>query len=270
MKKLVSLYQTLTIPVQEHIKNTLLTREKYRIDFTINLIEHDIEDRLFAAIGHNAGTFFGVQEGREKLRDIAQHYDFAQADDAITFAEELLDNLKNNYRASPATPIDVSGLLKKGHTLHEIYNLLFGFEYLSPQYALSLNGKPLKQLSPGERGILLLIFYLLIDCGDEPLIIDQPEGNLNNQSIYNNLVPVFKEAKNRRQIIVVTHNPNLAVVCDAEQIIHAQIDFDDGNRVCFDSGALENPLFNKLSLDVLEGTPPAFDARKATYDSAFG
>ena len=50
-------------------------------------------------------------------------------------------------------------------------------------------------LSPGERGILLLVFYLVIDRGDEPLIIDQPEGNLNNQSIVDNLVPVFVAAK---------------------------------------------------------------------------
>ena len=113
---------------------------------------------------------------------------------------------------------------------------------------------------------MLLVFYLIVDQGDEPLIIDQPEGNLNNQSIYKNLVPVFNDAKKRRQIIIVTHNPNLAVVCDAEQIIHSSLDLNDGNRVTYESGSLENPKFNKLSVDVLEGTPPAFDARKTTYE----
>ena len=71
---------------------------------------------------------------------------------------------------------------------------------------------------------MLLIFYLLVDNDDIPLIIDQPEENLDNQTVYKLLVPSIKEAKNRRQIIIVTHNPNLAVVCDAEQIIHASID----------------------------------------------
>ena len=117
-----------------------------------------------------------------------------------------------------------------------------------------------------ERGILLLVFYLVVDQGLEPLIIDQPEGNLNNQSIFDNLVPIFQDAKDRRQIIIVTHNPNLAVVCDAEQIIHAYIDFEDNHRVHFDSCALENPKFNQLSLDVLEGTSSAFTARHITYE----
>lgn len=77
------------------------------------------------------------------------------------------------------------------------------------------------QLSPGERGLLLLIFYLLVDKEDMPIIIDQPEENLDNQTIFKVLVKCIKAAKERRQVIMVTHNPNLAVVCDAEQIIHA-------------------------------------------------
>jgi ABC-type lipoprotein export system ATPase subunit len=267
LEGLASVYQELTYPVQKHIKANPLTREKYRIEFTIKLVERDVADRLFNIVSHSTGTFSGIQEGRERLQAIADEYDFASTSDAVAFAEEVLDNLEQNYKNTPPTSVDLSRLLRTGREIKDIYNLLFGLEYVSPEYSLVLNGKPLKQLSPGERGIVLLVFYLIVDQGDEPLIIDQPEGNLNNQSIFDNLVPVFKEAKNRRQIIVVTHNPNLAVVCDAEQIIYAQIDFQSGNRVRFESGALENPIFNKLSLDVLEGTPPAFDARRLTYEA---
>lgn len=264
---LVRVYQDITQPVQEHIQKTLLTREKYQIQFAIELVERDLADRLFSTIGQNTGTFGGVVEGRDNLISLIQDHNFSNEESALSFSDSLVERLKKNYKNSPPTPVDLQNLLKKGHALKELYDLIYDFSYLIPQYVMSLNGKPLKQLSPGERGILLLVFYLIIDIGDEPLLIDQPEGNLNNQSIYTNLVPVFKEAKNHRQIIVVTHNPNLAVVCDAEQIIHAQIDFLNKNSVTFDSGALENPLFNKLSLDVLEGTPPAFDARKITYKS---
>lgn len=267
LENLATIYQDLTYPVQKHIKDNSLTREKYKIEFTLELVERDMADLLFSIISHSTGTFSGVQEGQERLQAIAGRYDFGSANDVVDFAEKVLDNLKQNYKNTPPTSVDLSKLLRKGKEIEDIYNLLFGLEYISPQYSLALNKKPLKQLSPGERGILLLVFYLIVDLGDEPLIIDQPEGNLNNQSIFDNLVPVFKEAKNRRQIIVVTHNPNLAVVCDAEQIIHAQIDFQNGNRVQFESGALENPIFNKLSLDVLEGTPPAFAARKLTYET---
>lgn len=66
--------------------------------------------------------------------------------------------------------------------------------------------------------------------------------------------------------MIVTHNPNLAVVCDADQIIHARLGKADGNRVVYTSGALENPEITELIVDVLEGTKPAFDRRDATYD----
>ena len=80
----------------------------------------------------------------------------------------------------------------------------------------------IEQLSPGQRGALLLIFYLLVDKDNNPIILDQPEENLDNETIVSLLVPVLTEAKQKRQIIMVTHNPNLAIVCDAEQIIHCE------------------------------------------------
>ena len=79
------------------------------------------------------------------------------------------------------------------------------------------------------------------------------------------MVPAIKEARERRQIIIVTHNPNLAVVCDADQVIHAHLDKTDGNRVTYTSGALEEPKIAQHIVDVLEGTKPAFDLRDAKY-----
>lgn len=266
LRQLASVYQELTLPVQEHIKANPLTRDKYGIEFAISLVEQNVAELLFGLVTQSAGSFSGVQEGRALLTEIVEKYDFSEPDNAIAFVEEVLDKLSKNYKHSPATPFDLQKNLRQGRRPTELYDMLFGLEYVVPQYSLKLNGRPLRQLSPGERGILLLVFYLIVDRGDVPLIIDQPEGNLNNQSIFSNLVPVFMEAKKRRQVIVVTHNPNLAVVSDAEQIIHAQIHRDDGNRVLFDSGSLENPIFGKLSLDVLDGTPPAFTARRETYE----
>lgn len=125
--------------------------------------------------------------------------------------------------------------------------------------------KDVGQLSPGEKGALLLVFYLLVDKGDIPLLIDQPEGNLDNETIVDLLVPCIKEAKKRRQIIIVTHNPNLAVVCDADQVIWASLDKARDYRVKYDCGALENPVINKKVVDILEGTQPAFDNRDSKY-----
>jgi hypothetical protein len=79
------------------------------------------------------------------------------------------------------------------------------------------------------------------------------------------LIPVIWAVKKRRQIIMVTHNPNIAVVCDAEQVIHASIDRAHGNRITYTSGSIEDTVINKHVLDVLEGTRPAFDNRGGKY-----
>ena len=123
----------------------------------------------------------------------------------------------------------------------------------------------MKDFPPGERGALLLIFYLALDKNDMPLIIDQPEENLDNQSVYNLLAQFIKNAKEKRQVIIVTHNPNLAVVCDADQIVHVKIEKHNNNKVILHSGALENHDINKAVVDILEGTYAAFDTRDMKY-----
>jgi ABC-type lipoprotein export system ATPase subunit len=120
-------------------------------------------------------------------------------------------------------------------------------------------------LSPGERGTLLLVFYLLIEKGDMPLIIDQPEGNLDNYTVAKVLVDCIKRARERRQVFIVTHNPNLAVVCDADQVIYARMDKSNGNAIAYETGALENAAMSQYVTDVLEGTRWAFGVRDAKY-----
>ncbi len=126
--------------------------------------------------------------------------------------------------------------------------MLFGLNYLEPRYSLLFQETQIEQLSPGQRGALLLIFYLLVDKGRNPILLDQPEENLDNETVVSLLVPVLTQAKKRRQIIMVTHNPNLAVVCDAEQIVWATFDRKDGSRISYTAGAIENLhlTFNQL------------------------
>ena len=141
---------------------------------------------------------------------------------------------------------------------------LTNFLIIKSIYALKLGDKDLKQLSPGERGIVLLIFYLSLNKSNIPLIIDQPEDNLDNQSVYSKLVPCIKEAKKHRQIIIITHNPNIAIACDSEQIIYCNID-KKNNKISYSSGSIENPNIRQKVIDVLEGTMPAFDLRRKKY-----
>ncbi|MGZ3851056.1 MAG: AAA family ATPase, partial [Flavisolibacter sp.] len=156
--------------------------------------------------------------------------------------------------------------LKGGNKEQDYYNFLFSLDYLEPSYQLKLGDKTLSELSPGERGALLLIFYLFLDKDDIPIIIDQPEENLDNQSVYKILVHFIKMAKARRQIIIITHNPNLAVVCDAEQVIRTNIDKPNNNKFTCRSGSIENPGINAEIIDVLEGTRPALENRTSKYE----
>ena len=145
-----------------------------------------------------------------------------------------------------------------------LYSFLFGLDYINIEYMLTLNGTVLNKLSPGERGLVLLIFYLVLDKKSIPIIIDQPEDNLDNQSIYTKLVPCILEAKKRRQVILVTHNPNIAVACDSEQVIVAEID-KKINSIKYISGSIEDKEINRKIVEILEGTFPAFNLRECKY-----
>ncbi|MEW4522166.1 AAA family ATPase, partial [Vibrio cholerae] len=162
-------------------------------------------------------------------------------------------------------PAGIASLLRKDRSSNEVYDLIFGLSYLEPRYTLMFQGAHIGQLSPGQRGALLLIFYLLVDKGNTPIILDQPEENLDNETIVSLLVPVLTEAKQKRQIIMVTHNPNLAVVCDAEQIIHCEFDRTNGHKITYTPGAIECNIINNKVVDVLEGTMPAFNNRRMKY-----
>jgi predicted ATPase len=177
-----------------------------------------------------------------------------------------MDHLTHDRRVGgTGKEVRVGDQLLRGESIVELYDFIFGLDYLTPRYALRMGDKELGQLSPGEKGSLLLIFFLLVDNSDIPLIVDQPEENLDNETVFHLLVPCIKEAKQRRQIIIVTHNPNLAVVCDAEQVIHAHESRKGPKRIIYTSGSIENPDINRKILDVLEGTRPAFENRESKY-----
>lgn len=262
---LADIYSQFYAPVQNFVKNNPFGGDTFKMAFDVSIVDTGFKDKFFQYINRGrAGTFCGVEESEKRISKIFDEYDFNKADDVGRFTREILTNLKFDCRDEKKPAMSISSQLKDSKVL-ELYKFIFSLDYLSPRYFLKLNGKSLEQLSPGERGTLLLIFYLMVDKDDRPLVIDQPEENLDNQTIYKVLVPCIKNAKNNRQIFLVTHNPNLAVVCDAEQIIVASIDKINGNSVQYRSGAIENPDINKQIIDILEGTRPAFDNRDSKY-----
>ena len=115
----------------------------------------------------------------------------------------------------------------------------------------------IKQGSQGQRSAALLAFLLAF--GDEPLVLDQPEDDLDNQLIYDLIVRQIRENKLRRQLIVVTHNPNVVVNGDAE-LVHV-LDFTNGQCRVVQAGALQQKLVREEVCDVMEGGREAFSRR---------
>ncbi|MGD9791617.1 MAG: TrlF family AAA-like ATPase [Phycisphaerales bacterium] len=253
-------------PVQQFVDEHALAKEQLRIEFRVDLVEEGFVETLVSHINQQPrGSFSGVIEGRDMARRLAAPTDWAEWAAVEKFLRDVVDHLHNDRRPGPRDAVLLKNQIGKGRTVSELYAWLYGLGYVKPRYILKSDGKGLEQLSPGERGTLLLVFYLLVDDSDLPLIIDQPEANLDNLTVADKLVACIRDARERRQVIIVTHNPNLAVVCDADQIIHASMDIADGHRITYKTGALENPAMNEFTIKVLEGGRKPFDMRDDTY-----
>jgi energy-coupling factor transporter ATP-binding protein EcfA2 len=142
---------------------------------------------------------------------------------------------------------------------------LYSTDHININYGIHYDGIDIQNLSPGTRGIVLLLLYLALDdVDDRPLIIDQPEENLDPKSIFDELVDLFVKAKSKRQVIMVTHNANLVVNADADQIIIAEVGSHTPGKlppIRYTSGGLEESSIRKLVCDILEGGERAFQER---------
>ncbi len=267
-KTIANVYKELYKPVSDFISFNKNQLSDYNVNIDVALGLNEFESKFFRYIANNtAGSFYGSSESRVMLQKITEIIDFDNLESVIEWVKSIVNHLHFDKREGQnnTTKKVLRNQLKGESTDKEFYDFLFFMDYYEPNYQLKLGEKTLSELSPGERGALLLIFYLLLDKQDIPIIIDQPEENLDNQSVYKILVHFIKKAKERRQIIIVTHNPNIAVVCDAEQVIRMDIAKDGKNKVSMITGGIENPEINRAIVNILEGTRPAFNNRTFKY-----
>ncbi|TIR05348.1 MAG: ATP-binding protein [Mesorhizobium sp.] len=166
--------------------------------------------------------------------------------------EELLE-------PSPRDPVEQRKWLKT------FAQWLYSSDHISIEYGIKYDGVDIQKLSPGTRGIVLILLYLALDdADDKPLVIDQPEENLDPKSIYDELVPLFRSAKRNRQVIMVTHNANLVINTDADQVIIANVSEMSGSGlpgITYRSGGLDEADIRKTVCDILEGGEAAFRDR---------
>lgn len=123
--------------------------------------------------------------------------------------------------------------------------------------------KTIDELSKGQRATALLM--LLLGASTAPLVIDQPEDDLDNRFVYEGVVTKLRDLKGKRQIIASTHNANVPVLGDAELIVALDGDGRQGWPVEDGVGSLDDAPIRSHVENILEGGPAAFNARQHLY-----
>ena len=208
--------------------------------------------------------------GRGAIKKIAEKHLLAawktgSAEDVASAMDRFRDDLRTELKTMPPwVNADQRRTWYKAVTAW-----LYSTGHIKLRYGIEYDGIAIERLSPGTRGVVLLLLYLAVDLYDQrPLIVDQPEENLDPNSVFNELVPHFREARNRRQVIVVTHNANLVVNTDADQVIIASSTQDEKGRlpkINYKMGSLENASIRAAVCEILEGGERAFLERERRY-----
>lgn len=183
--------------------------------------------------------------------------------------EKALVTLKQRVRQIAACTHDPAGLGDQRFATHvaklqpetlDRLDLWFPEDSLDVQYSPTGDGRNLRSIeegSPGQKTAALLAF--LLSYGEEPLVLDQPEDDLDNHLIYELIVTQLREVKRRRQILVVTHNPNIVVNGDAELVAALVARGGETKKEC--DGSLQKKEVRKTICEVMEGGRVAFEER---------
>lgn len=185
--------------------------------------------------------------------------------------EKIIRDLRNNYFDDWNAPGFRTGSLDYFQKIQNKEEVAMHLEEFLPSLTSHLLWRPdssrdfklLKECSIGERGTALLSVILV--TGREPLIIDQPEDDLDHFYLYKTLTPIFKEVKKRRQLIFATHDANIVINGDAELILITTT--DDGKFGKVMATSIENLSNRDWVMKVLEGGRDAFEKREKKYSS---
>lgn len=155
---------------------------------------------------------------------------------------------------------EVMSLAEDGNSLKEL--LVLQEVAWDDMVSIQLNGKSVSDLSPGQRSSAMLPLIALSE--NSPLVIDQPEDNLDNKLVGRVLTDILAALKQHRQIIVCTHNPNIVVSGDSEQVIVLEATSDRSAEVIAE-GSIDNDDIVKSVIDIMEGGEEAFLVRRKRY-----
>lgn len=205
-------------------------------------------------------------------------------DDNFILESEFDEACKESFIKAILSNDTQKVLLSKYDKEHALQELLSDFDNII--YTVEMDGDLIESMSPGKKALVLLKLLISHDESKCPILLDQPEDDLDNLSIVSELVSFIKARKLDRQIILVTHNANLVLGCDAEEVIVANQQIE-GNPLTknkefkfeYRSGSIENITISNTETflgskgiqshicNILEGGKEAFIARRNKYTS---
>lgn len=258
-------------------ENNWTTDQRSLVDRLLRDIEIDAEvDFDLLAFGKEVASLLNGQKLRNNNGDTKEERALNKL--GVKSLSDYLNLLKNEKMIDIGTDntVSITKFVNRSEQFNKnikfsLNDLLFLDEYrkkyLTINPIIRYLGKSPEKLSVGQRGTFYVCLKLATDPFGSPFIFDQPEDDLDNKFIMKELVPIFREIKKHRQVIIATHNANLVVNADAEQVIIAH---NNDEIISYQAGSLENTNITTLGIrenvcEILEGGQRAFENRERKY-----
>ena len=263
--RLLELRRELTEARRSFLEHVLTDNRYVRIGVIPYGGQDTVETEVRRLIQRDDGRFerdIGSPAGEGLLGSIyGSGQDAAQIEDALDQMKQRVRSIANGHQGSLVA--DQRFATHLGRLQPEAFDRLdiwFPDDSLDVQYSPTGDGKNLRSIregSPGQKTAALLAF--LLSYGEEPLVLDQPEDDLDNHLIHELIVRQIREFKRRRQIVVVTHNPNIVVNGDAELVIALAALSGATQMEC--EGSLQEKQVRETICTIMEGGRDAFEER---------
>lgn len=266
LQQLLDIRRELTVSRRNFLTDVLRGNRFVRIQVVPYGARETVESKFRQLLQRGEGGFekdIGSPNGEGLLGQL-----YGNNADA-TSIEENLANIKETIKKITLKQYDTGALADKRFATHlgklppetiDRLDLWFPEDSLEVQYSPSddeQDYRPIEAGSPGQKTAALLAF--LLSYGEEPLILDQPEDDLDNHLIYDLIVTQLREVKRHRQVIVVTHNANIVVNGDAELVVALAARRGETQQEC--GGSLQEQPVRDTICEVMEGGREAFEDR---------
>ena len=266
LQHLLKIRQELTASREKFLKQVLMDNPYVRIQVVPYGAREVIESEFRQILQRQDGTFekdIGSPDGAGLLGEIYKNSGGPQD------IEQNLLNIKTRVKKIVSGEYDTGTVADRRFATHvgslppesvDRLDLWFPEDSLEVQYSARGDGQRFRSIqegSPGQKTAALLAF--LLSYGNEPLILDQPEDDLDNHLIYDLIVTQLRAIKRHRQVIVVTHNANIVVNGDAEQVLALAARGGETQKEC--EGSLQKQQVRDIICTVMEGGRRAFEDR---------